>query len=244
MAEDGPKVAAAEPAKMSTDEDVVKHGGSVKGKGRLGGVGFRPPKHMRRALSQIIAAFLVLAGVTALILWLVYRPHRPKFSVVSAVVYDLNATTPPFISTTMQFTVVTRNPNDRVSISYDRLSAFVSYKNQMITPPMMLPPLHHDKDSTVAMSPVLGGVPVPVALELANGLVTDMEGYGIVELRLVLQGRLRWKAGPIKTGHYDMYVKCDMLLGLKKGVVGQVPLLGSSSFSSSHDDGHKCKVDI
>lgn len=85
----------------------------------------------------------------------------------------------------------------------------------------------------MAMSPVLGGGTVPVSVEVVNGLVMD-ESYGVVGLRLVLFGRLRWKAGAIKTGHYDVYVKCDMLVGLKKGVVGQVPLLGNPG----------CKVDI
>ncbi|KAL2468876.1 NDR1/HIN1-like protein 12 [Forsythia ovata] len=85
----------------------------------------------RRALSTFIVIFLVLAGITALIVWLVYRPHEPKFKVVSLAIYDLNFTSPPFMSTSMQFTVVTRNPNKRVSFFYDQLSAFVSYKNQV-----------------------------------------------------------------------------------------------------------------
>lgn len=189
--------------------------------------------YTHRSISTFLVIFLVLAGITTLVVWLVYRPHKPKFTVVGAAIYDLNTSTPPFISTTMQFTIVTRNPNDRVSIYYDHLSAFVSYKNQAITPPMMLPPLYHDKDSTVALSPVLGGGTggagggsVPVSPEVANGLLADQD-YGVVALKLVLLGKLRWKAGAIKTGWYGIYVKCDMLVGMKRGVVGEVPLLGS-----------------
>ena len=74
---------------------------------------------------------------------------------------------------------------------------------------------------------------MPVSVDVASGLVTD-EAYGVVALRLVFLGRIRWKAGAIKTMHYGAYVKCDMLVGLKKGFVGQVPLLGAPS----------CKVDI
>lgn len=85
------------------------------------------------------------------------------------------------------------------------------------------------------MSPVLGGgQAVPVAVEVVNGLAVD-EAYGVVGLRVVLLGRLRWKTGVVKTGHYGIYVKCDVLVGLKKGIVGQVPLLGSPV---------RCKVDI
>ncbi|KAK6918695.1 Late embryogenesis abundant protein, LEA_2 subgroup [Dillenia turbinata] len=181
-----------------------------------------------RGVCGFLAIFLLLAGVTALVVWLVYRPQKPEFVVMAAAIYNLNISAPPFVSTTIQFTVVTRNPNKRVSIYYDRLSAFVSYRNQAITPPTALPPLYHDKHSTVALSPILGGsgAMVPVSVEVANGLAVD-EAYGVVGLKLVLLGRLRWKAGAIRTAHYGVYIKCDVLLGLKEGFVGQAPLLGS-----------------
>lgn len=177
---------------------------------------------------MFLVTLLILAGITALIVWLVYRPNEPKFRVVSAAVYDLNTTTPPFLFANMQFTLITRNPNKRVSFYYDRLSAFVSYRNQAITPPTMLPPLYQETKSTVALSPVLGGagVPVPVSPEVSNGLGMD-EAYGAVPLRLILTGRIKYKAGSIRTDHHDIYVECDMLVGLKKGfTAGPVPLLG------------------
>lgn len=181
----------------------------------------------RQTLCKAIVILLVLAGITALTVWLIYRPHKPKFRVVSAAVYDLNTTSPPLISTTMQFTVVTRNPNKRVSISYDNLSAVVSYKSQAITPPVALPPLFHETKSTVALSPVLGGITVPVAAEVVNELLMD-EGYGVVGLRLVITGKLRYKAAvAVRRGRRGVYVRCDLFVGLKKGFVGQLPLLAS-----------------
>ncbi|KAL9141879.1 hypothetical protein ABFS82_14G132500 [Erythranthe guttata] len=184
----------------------------------------------RQSVCKFIVIFLVLAGITALIVWLIYRPQKPKFRVVSAAVYELNTTTTtasPFISTTMQFTVVTRNPNKRVSISYEQLSAFVSYKNEAITPPVILPPLFHQTKSTVSMSPVLGGITVPVAAGLVNSLLMD-QTYGVVGLRLVITGKLRYKTSVIKRRRrYGINVRCDLLVGLKQGFVGQLPLLGS-----------------
>lgn len=84
---------------------------------------------------------------------------------------------------------------------------------------------------------------MPVSLDVANDILMDMEGYGLVQLRLVLQGRIKYKAGAIKTTHYDLYVTCDMLLGLKKGIVGQVPLLNSNHDADQDQDHHPCKVD-
>ncbi|KAI3974967.1 hypothetical protein MKX01_005078 [Papaver californicum] len=195
---------------------------------------FKSDASSRRLTCSVILIFLLLAGVTTLIVWLVYRPHKPNFTVVGAAIYELNTTAPTLLTTSMQFTIVTRNSNKRVSIFYDHLSAYVSYRNQAITPPVMLPDLFHDKKSTVALSPILGGgVAVPVSLEIVNGLVMD-EAYGVVGLRLVLMGRIRYKGGAIKSGKYGVIVRCDMLVGFKKGFLGQVPLLGSPG----------CHVDI
>ncbi|KAJ4955338.1 hypothetical protein NE237_012121 [Protea cynaroides] len=186
--------------------------------------------HFRRAVWTFLAVLLILAGVAVLIGWLVYRPDKPRFRVIDAAIYDLNTTYPPFISTAMQFTILTRNPNRRVSIYYERLSAFVSYRNQKITAPALLPPLYHKRHSTVVMSPILGGEAVPVSMEVVSGLGMD-EAYGVVGFRLVLMGRLRWKPGLFRSGHYRVYVKCDLMVGLKNGVVGKVPLLGTPDCS-------------
>ncbi|XP_042481205.1 NDR1/HIN1-like protein 1 [Macadamia integrifolia] len=218
----------AEP--NSGSAEAQKQGSKMtkeKGKGRYAAA------ELRQAVWTVVGVLILLVGVTALILWLVYRPEKPRFTVVNAAVYDLNITSPPIISTAMHFTIITRNPNHRVSIYYDRLLVFVSYRNQRITPPTVLPPLFHERHSTVAVSAKLGGTAVPVSMEVVNGLVMDEE-YGVVGMRLVLLGNIRWKAGPFKTRHYRIYVKCDILVGLKNGYVGQVPLLQSPD----------CRVDI
>ena len=202
----------------------------------------RPPAHRgtraRRAICACISIFLLLAAATALVLWLVYRPEKPQFIVTGAAIYALNATAPtsllpPLVSSAMQFTLVARNPNRRVSIYYDRLAAFVAYADQPITPQAALPPFVHATRSAVVLSPVLGGrdggggvAAVPVAAEAANGLAVD-EAYGVVGLRVVLLGRLRWKAGVVRLRHYGLHVRCDVLVSLKRGVVGRVPLLRS-----------------
>ncbi|KAG4937988.1 hypothetical protein AAZX31_16G016400 [Glycine max] len=184
------------------------------------------PNAPKRQHCICITVFLLLLGIILLVLWLAYHPNKPRFTVASASVYSLNATSPPLMSIAMQFNVVIKNPNRRVSISFDRLSAYVSYRNQPVTPHVMLPPLFIEKNSAVSLSPEIGGVAVPVSEDLTNGLAMD-ENYGVVGVKLVLSGRLRWRAGDINSAHYGFYVKCDVLMGLRKGFVGQVPLLGA-----------------
>ena len=205
-------------SKMSEDH---KHKGS--------GVRFRyTPRDTRRALFGCIAIFLLGAGITALTVWLVYRPQKPRFAIVGVAVFNLNNTSPPpFLSTTMQFSIITTNPNKRVSIFYNHLSVSVLYHNQMITQPVMMPPLFQGQHSTIQLAPILGGGgAVPVSPEVCYGLGMEA-AYGTVGLRLVVLGKLRWKAGAITTGHYGIYVTCDVLLRLSKGFGGQVPFIAS-----------------
>ncbi|KAJ7951384.1 NDR1/HIN1-like protein 12 [Quillaja saponaria] len=224
MAEEQPPAEHHLTHPKMTEEGHIKKGGMISAY-RL--------RYSRRGFCTFLTILLLLIAITTLILWLIYRPYKPQFTVVSAAIYDLNTTSPPFISTTMQFTVLARNPNRRVSIYYDNIYTYVSYKNQVITPQVMLPPLFQEKHSTVVLSLVIGGTPVPVALDVANGLMMD-EKYGVVSLRLGLLGKLRWKAGAIRTGHNEFSVTCSVLMGLTKGFVGQLPLLGDP----------ECKVDI
>ncbi|KAK4268941.1 hypothetical protein QN277_022165 [Acacia crassicarpa] len=187
---------------------------------------YMPDEPNRRGLCACITIVLLLVGLLILVLWLVYRPTKPHFGVISAAVYGLNATAPPLMTTSMQFTIVITNPNRRVAIYFDTLDAYVSYRSHPITTPVALPALYMEEHSSVSVSPMIGGSPVPVSPDVSNGLAMD-EAYGVLGVSVIMQGRLRWKAGAIRTGHYGIFVKCDVMMSFKKGVSGQVPLTGA-----------------
>ncbi|GMH21772.1 hypothetical protein Nepgr_023614 [Nepenthes gracilis] len=191
------------------------------------------PRTLRRGILAVITAFLLLTAIAAVVVWLIYRPQNPKFAVVSAAVYGLNTTAPPFLETSMQFTLLTRNPNRRVSLIYDRLTAAVQYRNQAITQPVELPPLFQERHSSVVMLLAMGGGMVPVSKEVMEGVAAE-EAYGVVGLRLVVMGMVRYNAAAIRTRRYAVHVRCDVLVGLKRGYAGQVPLLAN----------HGCVVDL
>ncbi|KAK1303684.1 hypothetical protein QJS10_CPB11g00555 [Acorus calamus] len=207
---------------------MSKEGKKGHGLGRLVRGGFLT------SFCCFILFLIFLAGLISLIVWLVYRPSKPKFTVVTAAVYNLNATSPypPAVTSSFQFTIAIRNPSHRSSIRYDRLLGYVVYRDQAITPPLELPPLYQEEESTVAISPILGGTFVPVSTDISSGLAMD-EAYGVVPLRVVLMGRIKYKSGAFKSAWNSLYVRCDVLVGLKRGLVGQVPLLGSSDCSVS-----------
>ncbi|KAH7659685.1 hypothetical protein IHE45_16G046700 [Dioscorea alata] len=203
---------------------------------------YTPSSTIFRPICVTLALLLLLFGLTSLILYLVYRPSHPHFTILGAAVYSLsthpNSTfTPSFqpntISTNLQFTILSRNPSHRATISYDRLNIYVSYRNQPITPPLPLQPMFQDTDSSVSFSPVLGADNVPVSPEVIMGLASDQE-FGVVSLRVVLLGRIKYRTGPFRSGWTSLYVRCDIMLGITKRTSGQVPMLGAPN----------CDVDV
>ncbi|MQM18928.1 hypothetical protein Taro_051927, partial [Colocasia esculenta] len=222
-----PSMSTAEITRVESSK-VAEAGGGHNGKHRRGmGYRYSPTHSAARSLCLGLVILLLLAGITALVLYLVYRPSKPRFAVVSAAVYALSSTpAPTTVTASMQFTVVIRNPNDRSSVAYDRLAAYVTNRGEAITPPAPLPPLVQGRDSTVAVSPALGGAPVPVSSAVAGGLAAD-QAYGAAALRLVVMGRLRYKAGPFRSAWTHVFVRCDLLVGVRRGVQGQVPILGA-----------------
>jgi len=190
------------------------------------------PAPLSRAKPGPRRAYAFAVAVT-LVLWLVYRPHKPRFFVESAAVYQLNVTDGA-VTSNMQFSIYASNPNKRLTLHYDRLVAFVRYRGEVITLVTPMPNLYEGHRSFVMLTPMVGGNFVPVFPDAAGGLLAD-QAYGFVELRLEIRGRIRWTTGFWKSSHYHLAVKCDLLLAVKQvTAAGQVPLVG----------GQGCHVDV
>ncbi|XP_051189039.1 NDR1/HIN1-like protein 1 [Lolium perenne] len=190
-----------------------------------------------RLLATYLLAAAVVAGVLALALLLVYRPMKPQASVARAAVFRLASATaannssapaPYAVSASLQFTLLLHNPSDRAAVLYDGLLAYASYRGEPVTPPAQLPALVQERGADVALSPVLGGgAPVPVSADAVRALAADGAARR-VQLRLVVVGRVRYRAGPFRTGWRDLYVRCDAIVGLGVNASaggGDVPLL-------------------
>ncbi|KAJ3692763.1 hypothetical protein LUZ60_011858 [Juncus effusus] len=195
-----------------------------------------------RSLISFLLIVLLLAGIAVLVLYFVYRPSKPHFSLtqasISALMDNVSSQYPNTFSTSMQFTFILYNPNDRVGIFYDRLATTVYYHNELITPPLTLESIFQEPEGTIAMSPILEGSNVPVSDSALTALKVD-RAYGMVGLKVVMLGRVRFKPSPFKIGWSMLYVRCDVAVGLKKdgssdSSISSVPLLNEP----------KCSVEV
>ncbi|XP_010912374.1 NDR1/HIN1-like protein 1 [Elaeis guineensis] len=195
-------------------------------------------RRLYRVIFAWILAFIILILLIILIIWLVLRPTKPKFYLQDASVYAFNVSSPDnLLSSTIQVTISTRNPNDRVGIYYDRIDVFASYKYQQITPATAVPPFYQGHNDVDLWSPYLCGVSVPVAPYLAEAISQD-QSSGFILVHVKIDGRIRWKVGSWVSGHYHLFVTCPAFLSFESGKgVGDPPVIKFQQIST-------CSVDV
>lgn len=160
-----------------------------------------------------ITTFLTVIGLTICITFLILRPTKPTFTLHNAAIMNLNLDEklPTLLTTTLQVMLFSRNPNHRVGIFYDELNVYAVYKDQQITMPTVKPASDYQgtRDMTV-WSPYLYGVKIPIDPHLAAELGSE-EMSGFLNLRVKIDGKLRWKVGRWRSGHYHINVDCPAL---------------------------------
>ncbi|CAH2049775.1 unnamed protein product [Thlaspi arvense] len=127
---------------------------------------------------------------------------------MDATVFAFNVSNPPnFISTNLQITISSRNPNDRIGIYYDKLDVYATYCGQQITPPTPLPSAYQGHKDVNSWCPFVCGNWVPVAPYLAVTLAQDqVAGTGLLNIKV--DGRMRWRVGSFISGSHHLHVNC------------------------------------
>ncbi|OVA07128.1 Late embryogenesis abundant protein [Macleaya cordata] len=168
----------------------------------------------KKLLRRLFGAFLIFIIVVLfiiLLVWLILRPTKPRFTLQDATVYQFNVSSPNFLSSNLQVTIASRNPNDKIGIYYDRLDVYASYRNQQITLPTALPPTYQGHKDINVWSPFVYGNSIPIAPFLAVSLNQEQTA-GMVLIYIKVDGRVRWKVGTWISGKYHIYVNCPAYL--------------------------------
>ncbi|XAR52145.1 hypothetical protein NMG60_11020066 [Bertholletia excelsa] len=176
----------------------------------------KSPKHCgKRGLSiekQYKKIFYVFSTVFTSVLffiflvWLVLHPSKPEFSLKEASVYQLNLSG-THLNSSMQLTLLSKNPNRKVGIYYDEFSVYASYKGQQITVDTFLPPFYQGHGEKNVLTASLVGTGLPVASSFGYEVGRD-QMVGKLVLNLKMNGRLRWKVGTWVSGRYRLNVNC------------------------------------
>ncbi|KAI7985875.1 NDR1/HIN1-like protein 1 [Camellia lanceoleosa] len=95
-----------------------------------------PMDERRKKLQRICGGVLILSFIILVIVFLIraiLQPKKPNFVLQDATVYAFNVTAPNFLTSKILVTITSRNPNDKISLYYDKLDVFAIYQNLQIT---------------------------------------------------------------------------------------------------------------
>uniref|UniRef100_A0A7N0UTX1 Late embryogenesis abundant protein LEA-2 subgroup domain-containing protein n=1 Tax=Kalanchoe fedtschenkoi TaxID=63787 RepID=A0A7N0UTX1_KALFE len=167
-------------------------------------------KH-KKLICRIFIGFLIFQIAVLFIVflvWAILRPTKPSFTIQDATVYAFNVSTSPcLLTSTIQLTITSRNPNSKIGVYYDNLHVYATYRDQQITLPTRLPSEYQGHKEISVWSPFVFGNLVPVAPHNAMALAQDQISQ-MVDLVIKLDCRVRFKVGSFISGRYHLDVRC------------------------------------
>ena len=133
--------------------------------------GFHVPKiFICTCISILISIILFI-----ILLWLVIHPKTPHFTLLQAQIYQLNLSNPNhLLSSSIEITIESKNPNTKVGACYDELHTYASYKSQPITDHATILPFFQGQQESNIFTISLGASGLPVAPTFGFDFGRDM----------------------------------------------------------------------
>ncbi|MED6183068.1 hypothetical protein PIB30_034613 [Stylosanthes scabra] len=155
----------------------------------------------------VIFFIALLIGIAAGVLYLVFKPKSPHYSIDNIGIKALNLTT-AVISPEFNVTVRADNPNGKIGIRYETDSSAEIFFNDVKLCDGVLPAFYQpSKNVTVFMTPLKGNG-IKLKSEDEKALV-DAQRKRQVPLNVKLVAPVKIKVGSVKTWKITVKVNCD-----------------------------------
>ncbi|KAF5765717.1 putative Late embryogenesis abundant protein [Helianthus annuus] len=180
-------------------------------------------KHHKK-LIYTFTTFLLSILLLILVIWFILHPSKPEFALKEAEIYQLGLSGSHLLNSSIQITLLSKNPNQKVGIYYDEIQVYASYKGQRITLDSSIPPFYQENKDTNLLSMVLVANELPVDPSFGYEMGRD-QMVGRLVLNLKSNGRLRWKVGTWVSGRYMFIVNCVVVLPFGSSAAPAGPLI-------------------
>ncbi|ESW22512.1 hypothetical protein PHAVU_005G159100 [Phaseolus vulgaris] len=207
---------------------------------------YRPqPHHRRRSKRRCCCTFcfwliltvlvlLLLLGIAGTVFYLLYRPHRPTFTVTSLKLSYLNLTSSSALNSRFDVTVSATNPNKKILFAYDPTSISI-LSGSVDVGDGTVPAFLHGKKNTTLIRTSIVTTRHPLQSEDASQLKSSMKSKNGLPLKVNLETKVKAKMGNLQTPKVGIRVSCD---GIRVTLPsGKKPATASTSNA-------KCNVDV
>ncbi|VVA91679.1 unnamed protein product [Arabis nemorensis] len=212
---------------------------------------YRPPAGRRRTHSRgcccrcccwtifVIILLILIAAAVSAVVYLIYRPQRPSFTVSSLKISSLNFTSPTHLTTAISLSVIAKNPNKNVGFNYD-VTDITVYKtsagdDDVVIGKGTIASFVHGKKNTTLLRSTIGSPPGDLDEISAGKLKGDLKAKKAVAIKIVLNTKVKVKMGSVKTPKSGIRVTCE-------GIKAAAPT--GKKATTATTSAAKCKVDL
>ncbi|KAF7815477.1 NDR1/HIN1-like protein 13 [Senna tora] len=163
-------------------------------------------------LIGLLFILVVLLGIAAGVLYLVFRPEAPDYTINSISVKGMNLTAAAAsLTVSPEFDVAVRanNPNDKIGIYYEKDSSVEVYYSDARLCNGALPAFYQPSNNVTVFQTALKGTDIELRSTDRTALV-DAQSKRKVPLTLKLRAPVRIKVGSVKTWKITVKVNCDV----------------------------------
>lgn len=160
-------------------------------------------------LALVILQILIL-GILAAIIYFVFQPKIPKYSVDAMRITQFNLGNDNSLSATFNVNITARNPNKKIGIYYESGSHLSVWYTGTKLCEGSLPKFYQGHRNTTVLSLVLAGQTQDAA-GLLQSLQTQQQ-TGSIPLNLRAKVPVRLKLGKLKLMKWKFLVKCRLIV--------------------------------
>ena len=160
---------------------------------------------------SLLLILIVAIGITIGILYLVFRPKIPKYSIDELRVAQFSLSQDNNLSATFNVTLTARNPNKKIGIYYEggsHVSAW--YKDTKLCEGSVPKFYQGHRNTTVLYLPLAGQI--QNATELQTVIQEQMQQTGNIPLDLKAKQPVRVKLGKLKLFKLKFRVRCRIVV--------------------------------
>ncbi|XP_054798884.1 NDR1/HIN1-like protein 13 [Prosopis cineraria] len=211
---------------------------------------FRPSQYNRRRRSGrsgcccccfwsviVLLAVVLLAAIVGAVLYVLYRPHRPQFSITNLRIARMKLATSTdsssHLSSLLNLTLIANNPNNHLVFSYEPFTVTAFYDSVPIGNGS-IPAFTSDKNNQSSLRAVLSDsrdLDTDSLTSLRSGLKKSNGFPVVIQMDTKVKLKMEW----LKSKRVGIRVTCD-------GINGKVPAGKTPSVASVTDS--VCKVDL
>lgn len=184
----------------------------------------------------ILIILILLVAIAGGILYVLYRPHRPSFSVSSLKIQTLNLTSSQTLVTNINLNVITRNPNKELVFYYDPITITVTSgdNDDVNVGAGSFPSFRHGTKNTTELKASIKGNGQELDDASASKLKSQLKSKSGLPLKIKLETKVKVKMGAVKSPKVRIRVTCE-------GIKATAPAGKKASLASTSNA--KCKVD-